>query len=172
MNISHALERGSFRDTSSILAGSQNNAMSMEQEAIHYRRLNEERLSGLQEARKLDGFEDFFRPKPIAKLTATATNGPVVILLVNESQCDALVLKQPGSVEHIPLPSFEFGNTQPLVRMLRQGLNARFQQDGDIRHMKNFRQERTDGEDTFWAHLAVMWKSVAKPNFDLLHSQV
>lgn len=58
--------------------------------------------------RSLDGFEAFMRPRIVSQLTGACTNGPVVIISIYPSRCDALVLCHPDMIKHIPLPLFSY----------------------------------------------------------------
>ncbi|KAI0026992.1 CHAT domain-containing protein, partial [Vararia minispora EC-137] len=64
----------------------------------------------LQHIREQDGFKDFLLPKTLAELIPPhRTDGPVVIINVHWSRCDALVVY--GSAEpivHVPLPNLTF----------------------------------------------------------------
>jgi len=59
----------------------------------------------IKQARTLPGFADFLQPKLLNSLRYAAKCGPVVVINVDESRCDALVLPDiSGRVIHIPLP--------------------------------------------------------------------
>jgi hypothetical protein len=99
--VSNALEAAAFSDedhlTSDILR-----TVSDEQRAQRARQLADERDELLTSIRKLTGFEDFLLPKPISKLRAASTGGPVILLNASEYGCDALLMKQDG-IDHVPL---------------------------------------------------------------------
>jgi hypothetical protein len=57
----------------------------------------------VDQVRRLDGFEDFLRPPPLAGLLEAASAGPVVIVNVSRWRCDALVVT-PAGVNVVPLP--------------------------------------------------------------------
>jgi tetratricopeptide (TPR) repeat protein len=105
--LAHQLER-----TSAALqnAGSESMesppGMSIEDTAHHHHKLASEYDQILAQVRQLEGFENFFRPKSITELAPAARHGPVALIIVHHSRCDALVLCHPGNVIHIPLPNF------------------------------------------------------------------
>ena len=90
--ISLALEQGSLRDVSTTVFDDTRRVMSMEQEAAHFRRLNDEWLNALEEARGLDSFHDLLRPSRISALLSAAGNSPLVVLNASNTGCSALIL--------------------------------------------------------------------------------
>ncbi|KAF9240011.1 TPR-like protein [Melanogaster broomeanus] len=61
------------------------------------------------EARGLPGFGNFLRPKRFSSLRNAAKSGPVVVLNVDESRCDALILPSPvGTLVHVPLDRLSY----------------------------------------------------------------
>ena len=100
--IAATLERSAFREVSVVVHTDVKAVMTMEAEALQSRRLNEERLAILEEVRALNGFEEFLRPKMLASLKRAAVHGPVVLLNLSTSSCDALIVNVTG-VEHVPL---------------------------------------------------------------------
>ncbi|KAI0032992.1 CHAT domain-containing protein [Vararia minispora EC-137] len=74
----------------------------------------------LAHIRQLDGFESFLLPKPYAKLVPPkCTDGPVIIVNVHPSRCDALIIF--GSAQpiiHVPLPNLSY----PLAEQMRSRL--------------------------------------------------
>ncbi|CAE6498360.1 unnamed protein product [Rhizoctonia solani] len=61
----------------------------------------------LDQIRQLRGFANFMRPKPVEDLVKAARDGPVVVINVHESRCDALVvhpIERNAGIQHIPLP--------------------------------------------------------------------
>ena len=76
----------------------------------------------LTKVRELPGFDDFLRPKKLAQLMGACASGPVVIINVHFSRCDALVLCQQGGVAHIPLPRLSYDRAMELQGdMLQRG---------------------------------------------------
>ncbi|THH04718.1 hypothetical protein EW146_g10105 [Bondarzewia mesenterica] len=115
--ISRSLEQGSQRDTFRDPSDSVHKVLSMEQEASHYRKLDEEWLATLQEIRMLDGFHDFLLPKSFDILQRAASRGPVVIINASQSSCDALILTS-STVKHVPL-DLTMADSEDLVHSMR-----------------------------------------------------
>ncbi|THH11187.1 hypothetical protein EW146_g8131 [Bondarzewia mesenterica] len=123
-NISQALEQGSQRDTFRSPSDSAQRVMSMEQEAIRYRHLNDDWVDTLEEVRRVDGFEDFLRPKQFSTLQLAASHGPIVILNASRSGCDALIVTLDG-ICHIPLSPFSFALASDLVSLIRHAISSK-----------------------------------------------
>jgi hypothetical protein len=77
----------------------------------------------VNEARKLDGFEDFLKPVSFATLKQAAILGPVVMLITSETGCDALVVTSDG-VQHVPLALFTTKDAEILAQLLRISLSS------------------------------------------------
>ena len=186
--ISMELERGSFRDVSRRLSEAPQKVMSMEKEASHFRRQNEEWLTTLEEVRQLDGFQNFLRPNRISMLQHGATNGPVVILNASNTGCAALILTATG-IQHVPFPDLSFVAVTVLVKLLRyavaqDGRNPSLPSahvDGLVqqipfvidtsqllrppsdRHIGRASDVSEQPEEVFRYVLGVLWKSVVEP---------
>ncbi|KAI0825531.1 CHAT domain-containing protein [Irpex lacteus] len=93
----------------------------------------------IEKIRNLDGFEDFLRPKRFAQLVKACATGPVVLVNVHESRCDALMLYHPGEVAHVPLNDFSEDIAKKLQTRLWSALKAR-------RLLSRFRDEYKDDE--------------------------
>ncbi|KAF8600151.1 TPR-like protein [Ceratobasidium sp. AG-I] len=80
---------------------------SLEDTARRHRRLAEKWEKLVEMVRQLPGFGSFLRPKSASDLMLSAQSGPVVIVNVHESRCDALIVR-PGCKElsHVPLKRF------------------------------------------------------------------
>ena len=126
--LSFELEQGSLRDVSRNLSDTSKNGMSPEQEAVHFRRLNDKWIAAVEEVRKLDGFQDFLRPRRLSALQAATTTAPVVVLNASETGCAALILT-PSTVQHVPLPEMTFSVANALVALTRQVVASR---DGNV----------------------------------------
>ena len=120
--LARILEQGSFRtQPAPSPEGNVHNfsgKQSIEQEAVRYRRVNEDWLRTLEDIRKLDGFKDFLIAKPVSALQEAAKNGPVVILNITRSECSALVVSL-SSVRHVPLPHVALNDVHRLVNLLQ-----------------------------------------------------
>ncbi|KAF8598602.1 hypothetical protein BDV93DRAFT_450913, partial [Ceratobasidium sp. AG-I] len=118
--------------------------LSLEQAPQQHRRLAEKWEDLLGQAHHLSGFETFLHPQKVSQLLPAAQSGPVVLINIHSSRCDALVI-QPGSTEiaHIPL---QF-TLQSAVRLATR----RFWAGGLTQ------------ADTLEKMLALLWNEVVKP---------
>jgi hypothetical protein len=191
--ISVALERGSLRDVSRNQCDTPQKVMSMEQEASHFHRLNDEWLATVEEVRQLDSFHDFLRPSHLSQLLGAAAHGSVVILNASKAGCAALILTS-TSVRHVPLSQLTFAKVTALVQLIR---NATTQEGRDTllpkyarvecllqqmpllsdtvqsfrlalesRHMK--RTPASTSDHIFRYTLGVLWESVVEPIIRML----
>ncbi|KAF8512786.1 CHAT domain-containing protein [Gautieria morchelliformis] len=185
--ISLTLEQGSLRDVSRDMSDCSQKAVSMEREASHFRRLNDEWLMVIEEVRQLEGFEDFLRPRRLSTLLPAATEGPVVILNASNTGCDGLILTSSG-VQHVPLVlvladvtalvnciqlATASGSRDPAlsasIRAHVEGLEQMlpFNTLQLLRHTSESRvmaRAKFGGQtDDLQTVLAVLWRSVVKP---------
>jgi tetratricopeptide (TPR) repeat protein len=131
--------------------------------AIEYDRL-------IKQIRNLDGFEHFLRPKPFSDLVPACKSGPVVIINVHKSQCDALVLHSLGEIIHLPLPRFSYDDAIRLHQQLAEvldynGLLGRVRgevRDGEERALRPPKLV-SEKNKIMIQILAELWKSVVKP---------
>ena len=121
-DLSNALEQGSFRNVSRTIDNDQKRRMAMEEEANHFRRLDEDWNHTLKEVRNLDEFRDFLLPKPFHELKRVAINRRIVILNASEHGCDGLILSDDG-VTHIPFPTITMEVATALGRLLQLALS-------------------------------------------------
>jgi hypothetical protein len=186
-SISIALEQGSLRDVSRNLSDSPQKVMSIEGEASHFRRLNDDWLTTLEKVRRLDGFQDFLRPSRLSTLQHAADKGPVVIINASETGCAALIMTSAG-VQHVPFPDLSFTKVTKLVKILRaaisQGGRDALLLDSNRAHIEGLIQQmpfisetvqllrqsyvRSSGtsaqpNDIFRIVLGVLWVSVVEP---------
>ena len=138
----------------------------MEESAQQHRRLAEEWERLVGRVRGIPGFESFLRPKKFTQLIIAAKAGPVAVINVHGSRCDAFVLVDDlDEVVHIPLPAFSYAKAQELHLHLNQllstaGVRVR---DADIRAMKIATTSKRGG---FEFILSNLWSSVVKPVLD------
>ena len=121
-NISRALELGSQRENSRLTTDRSRKVMLMEAEEVRYRRLSEDWLQAVTEARRVEGFHNFLRPKKLVDLQKAASNGPVVILIAGNTASSALIV-MPSGVEHILLPDLTRADVKVLARSLQTALS-------------------------------------------------
>ncbi|KAF8598597.1 hypothetical protein BDV93DRAFT_561201 [Ceratobasidium sp. AG-I] len=137
-------------------------ASSLEQASQQHRRLAETWQSLLRQARSLPGFELFLCPQKAPKLMRTAQSGPVVMINVHQSRCDALLLR-PGSkeVSHIPL-TFSY----------EKSLHSRVRVEHLVRSRNQVNRrpsfDHPEPKDMFSDTMLVLWIDIVKPVIDFL----
>ncbi|KAI0026766.1 CHAT domain-containing protein [Vararia minispora EC-137] len=117
----------------------------------------------LAQIRKMKGFEDFMCPITLADLAPACKDGPVAVINVDRSRCDALILYRTAVIVHVPLPDLSFeavvkmylrlaiatgGRTNKCRRSIRDGRASRPPQESGV-HMKRI--------------LELLWKRVVQP---------
>jgi hypothetical protein len=155
---------------------------SMSPDAVHAARKSTELAieweNTVEEIRQLVGFDRFLRAKTFGQLAPAAYEGPVVILNVDRSRCDALVLipndsdDKQVSVINIPLTHFSYETCQKLSQKLTSllkssGVRAR----GENRKTGRSYSEG-NGVDAFSKILRVLWLDVVEPVINALAYQV
>jgi len=91
---------------------------SLEEEAHARRRLAEEYERTLARIRSLPGFGEFLRPQKSESLCNAATSGPVIIVNMHKTRCDALILLPHSScISHVPLPGFQLSLLQQMHQL-------------------------------------------------------
>ncbi|KAG9052653.1 hypothetical protein FS842_009458, partial [Serendipita sp. 407] len=102
--------------------GSKGPKQSSDQVVTKYLTLAREWEAILKEIRSKPNFESFLQPNKFDELQVAADDGPVVILNVQDSRCDALILISDGesfTIRVIPLKNFSYQKSQKLLRNLR-----------------------------------------------------
>ena len=186
-HISIALEQGSLRDLSRNLTNTPEILMSMEEEASHFSRLDEQWKSKLEEVRVMNGFQDFLPPNRLSTLQRAAANGPVVILNASRTGCAALILTSAAAaVQHVPFPELTLDDLTRLAKVLQvasKGIDD-WLPDSDCTYVEGVVQRMPDLPDTlqilrlpdesrheyiFRLVLALLWTSVAMPVIRMLN---
>ena len=124
-SVSRELERGSFRVPSNADDTPWQLSVTMEQDTLstHLRHLNQDWADGVNEARKLDGFENFLKLVSFATLKRAAILGPVVMITTSETGCDSLIVTSDG-VRHVPLAFFTTKDAEILAQLLQISLSS------------------------------------------------
>ncbi|WP_424186693.1 CHAT domain-containing protein [Actinokineospora sp. G85] len=108
----------------------------------------------LAEARALPGLEYLLRVPPLAMLCDGLPDGPVVLLTLHRTRCDALIVRRDRGVEHIPLPGLSHAEA---AQRASGYLNA-------LRSLENGRGlARTSARQTLHATLEWLWDNVTEP---------
>ncbi|KAB5590921.1 Aromatic di-alanine and TPR containing protein [Ceratobasidium theobromae] len=113
--------------------------------------------------RSIDGFEDFLRPKKVSALLRAAQTGPVVVINVHESRCDALILlPDRNKLGHVPLPDFSPAKAHQAHGQLRQSLHGLRERGFKIAVRKDVQG------GGFSSALNMLWTDVVQPILDYL----
>ncbi|TEB31125.1 hypothetical protein FA13DRAFT_1791832 [Coprinellus micaceus] len=178
MEVSRLLEGlGSSRQHSSTDGSLAGKAM-LEDEALRHSQLASEWERLLEHVRETAGFENFLRPLRCAALVQVLPrSGPVVVLNVHQSRCDAIVLRAGSDeLQHIPLPNLTLDKAKHYRRMLGvqlqchglrdQGLGEKTEQ-GTGRAGRLYRNKFRD-DLAVNAILKSLWEEVVKPILSVL----
>ncbi|KAJ7140769.1 CHAT domain-containing protein [Mycena epipterygia] len=176
--LSQKLEQSSFRDTSRDLKfDSHQRVMSMEAEALKCQKLNNEWIQTVESVRSsVPGFEDFMRPKSMAKLRLAAQRGPVVVLNAGRSSCHALIVGFSGNVQCVLLPEVTREVVSALAAIIQSissgtfisifhTLSSRgFEPNSTDRLIGKLEDKKTDNPEAwFRVVLHILWINVVNP---------
>ncbi|KAE9390268.1 TPR-like protein [Gymnopus androsaceus JB14] len=146
--------------------------LNLEEEAQNHRKMAFRYEELLQQIRALDGFTSFLKPKKLSELASAAKHGPVIVVNVDQNQCDALVLSLSRDIIHVPLPKFSLQMAQNLHIKLISSLHVngiRIDRNGD----RATRAASGENHDEFTLILKILWLNVVQPILskieDLLH---
>ena len=151
---------------------------SAESAPANYSKLAIEWDNLVDEIRKIPGFEGFLRAKTFHQLAPAAHEGPVVILNISNSHCDALVLIAEDSAErhvsaiNIPLEYFSHEKGKSLFRNLTELLSSAGVRERNDRKSNRKALSRVESDVKFKMILRVLWKDVVKPVIEGLAFQV
>ncbi|PPR04356.1 hypothetical protein CVT26_004224, partial [Gymnopilus dilepis] len=123
-SISQQLERGSHQDRNSRTL-SNREKFTLEAEANKYMKLAQDWDSKITEIRRLDGFQDFLRPKQFSALQAAAEDGAVIYLVDSEPASHCLVITA-SDVHHISLPDLPSHRLAELVHLVKVASSDRY----------------------------------------------
>ncbi|RDB28694.1 hypothetical protein Hypma_014906 [Hypsizygus marmoreus] len=137
-----------------------------ERRVQQHHRAAEEWEELLTKIRRLPGFEDFLQAMSFSHMKESAPQeGPVVVLNVHKSRCDALVLNRASpSVRHIALPKFSYSKAQNLWKALKTYLGDCKLEARSVRHGRPASAHSAGLRDI----LAELWKCIVKPVLDSL----
>lgn len=120
------------------------------------------------------------QPKKLPQLAKACASGPVVVISVHQSRCDALVLHGSGNVAHVPLPDFSFRHAKVLQTwfwdyLRRSCLLSRWR--GDLRdeleaEERGGRVTAKEAPDLLRELLAKLWTEVVNPIMDVVSTLV
>ncbi|KAG8761817.1 hypothetical protein FRC11_012897 [Ceratobasidium sp. 423] len=152
---------------------SSRNSVPLEEPNHERHRLAEEYDQLITQARQLEGFESFLLPKKSQELLCATYSGPIVVVNVHPSRCDALIL-QP-SCNEVSCFSLISLSHQKIVKacdqlrytLSRQGLRHR---DPDLSRRPFFEDWQNDDSD-FEGILKMLWHDLTKPVIEFLGYQ-
>jgi tetratricopeptide (TPR) repeat protein len=151
--------------------------VSVENISRKYSKLAVEWENVVEEVRRIPQFEGFLRAKSFRQLAPTAYEGPVAILNVSDSRCDALVLisddsdERHVSVVNIALERFSYEKSKKLFHILTSLLSSAGVRDRSHRKTGRVRSQ-ADREAKFKGILRILWQDVVKPVIKGLAFQV
>jgi hypothetical protein len=133
-----------------------------EEEGRRYRALTMEWESIIKQIRSISTFEDFLRPQSSQNFMKAAKDGPVVVLNIATTRCDALALV-PGleDIVHIPFPNITSEKVTRLRDELKDFLFESGIRSGGERAAVKF-SEQTN-EQTCKRVLKELWKHLVQP---------
>ena len=175
LKVSSALESsGSRRGLGALIADApMSQKVTLQDEAHVHIKLAGEWNQLLEEIRHIPEFHSFLRPLQTSELLRhTPPEGPIILINVDESRCDALALIS-GCPEpiHIPLTEFTYEHASDLVRRLRNFLSwngVRLREEN--RAIRPARDLRVKSDIHFV--LGVLWLEVVRPILDGLSYSV
>ncbi|KAE9384341.1 hypothetical protein BT96DRAFT_1026920 [Gymnopus androsaceus JB14] len=148
--------------------------LNLEEEAQQHRKMAFKYEELLQQIRALDGFTSFLKPKKLSELASAAKHGTVILVNVDQSRCDALVLSLSRDIIHVPLTTFSLQMAQNLHMNLISSLQIneiRIDRNGD--HATRLGLAYGGKHDHFAMILKVLWLNVVQPILskieDVLH---
>ncbi|KAE9406318.1 TPR-like protein, partial [Gymnopus androsaceus JB14] len=151
---------------------SEGKQLNLEEEAQNHRKMAFWYEELVQKIRALDGFTSFLKPKKLSELASAAKHGPVIVVNVDQNQCDALVLSLSRDIIHVPLPKFSLQMAQNLHKKLISTLHVngiRIDRNGD----RATQAASGENYDQFPLILKILWLNVVQPILskieDVLH---
>ncbi|KAI0318801.1 CHAT domain-containing protein [Amylostereum chailletii] len=141
---------------------------SQEEVAQRHRTLADEWERTAEEVRKIDGFEEFLRPQRLSTLLCAAQEGPVVLLTVNGSRCDALIITEDSGhpVSRVPLDNFTEDKAKQLQKKLREILATSSFRARDARATSSYYSKSDNW--AFRRMLAILWTDIVYPVLEAL----
>ncbi|KIK63947.1 hypothetical protein GYMLUDRAFT_40156 [Collybiopsis luxurians FD-317 M1] len=114
----------------------------------------------IEEVRQIPSFEGFMKPRTISDLVKVARSGPVAVINIHSTRCDALIVQEDtSSVKHIALPSL---SRQKLVS-LWESFRSVLESSG----ARAIRVSQPEGKNVGTV-LSVLWSQVVEPILDNL----
>ncbi|KAK0493953.1 CHAT domain-containing protein [Armillaria luteobubalina] len=157
--LAFALEKATSQDVDS----EDFKGLTIEEIARKHHHLASEWDSLVETVRVLPGFEDFLGPKRFSMFKKAAKLGPVILINISPTRCDALILTPDleDAGIHIPLKDFTYDNAKNLQEQLTKALSAL-----GVRTRASQPVHATSEKNVFMKVLKVLWTCIVKPVLD------
>ncbi|KAF8153825.1 CHAT domain-containing protein [Crassisporium funariophilum] len=168
LEVSRALEgSGSRADFSGVIGSeaSMGEKISLQEEADTHVKLAQQRDKLLAEVRSIPEFKDFLRPPEASQLLEhLPSDGPVIVINIHKSRCDALALLADSDTPlHIPLENITYEQADKLRNQLRRYLSSH-----GVRLPSRKPAASSKDESAIHEVLCELWTRVVKPILDSL----
>ncbi|KAI0027241.1 CHAT domain-containing protein [Vararia minispora EC-137] len=138
----------------------------LEDEARNHRRLAAEYERLLTQVRLVDGFESFLCKKTLTELAPVCRTGPVVLINVDQSRSDALIICDLATLIHLPLPKITFevaSGMNSLLQSSRRSLGLKDRSTIEVRY---------SSQENINVILERLWTSVVQPVLSRIQSKL
>ena len=126
-------------------------------------------------ARSIQGFEDFLRPKQFSQLSKAARDGVVIMVNVDSSFCDALVVRSEQTLQFVTLPLTQTEAVQLaaswkslLKRLGRSYRSPRNAVTGSQLLLRGLRKKQKPSQDPALQILSSLWTQVVEPILEVV----
>jgi hypothetical protein len=172
------VDRRSYKDTVGSFH-SEDDKRSLQDEASDRIRLAQEYQNVLDSIRQIDGFERFLLPKPFSTLAHASKGGPVVLINVHESRCDALIVCSPADdLIHVCLPKLSHKGVSAMHQQFLNALTfAGVRERGARDHTDSSNQDRafktqSSTKNDYSRILLRLWLHVVHPVLEAIEGKV
>lgn len=111
----------------------------------------------LKEIRRLEGFSDMLRPKCFASLRRAAEDGPIILLNIDDSRSDAIIIQYDLSPDLVPLDTVRIAEILPSVTKAVEITASR------ARDAVMVSLDGSGGAITLKSALQRLWQHICKP---------
>ncbi|CUA77661.1 Toll-like receptor 8 [Rhizoctonia solani] len=120
----------------------------------------------LDQVRQTPGFENFLRPKKASELVKAAQSGPVVVINVHKSRCDALIMfPNETDIVHVPLPNL-YEKPALKLHVPFEVVPGSSEPSDELDGFRGVRSKVTKNQ--YESMLEELWECVAKPVLEAL----
>ncbi|CEL57237.1 hypothetical protein RSOLAG1IB_08449 [Rhizoctonia solani AG-1 IB] len=153
------------------------NESSLEEVSQRHRRLAEDYELLINQAQKMPGCQNLLRPKEASLLMEAAQDGPIVVINIYKSRCDALLIRpNQGGLTHIALPKLSH------IKVVEAQANMEtLLQSHGVRKREQFRRPWQEEKDDvirfnrFAQILEDLWVQLVEPvvkTLGILHASI